>query len=109
MLAIVSEVRNRYRYREVVLEQAREQLYRKFDWLTANASSDELSELQVADFGTRRRFSYRVQEEVVNVLKHDFPGRFVGTSNVPVRELDMKPLGTMAHEWIMAHQQLARD
>jgi len=48
-----------------------------------------------------------VQEEVVNVLKHDFPGRFVGTSNVHLaRELDMKPLGTMAHEWIMAHQQL---
>lgn len=107
LLAIVSEVRNRYRYREIVLEQAREQLYRKFDWLAANASAEELSELQVADFGTRRRFSYRVQEEVVNVLKHDFPGRFVGTSNVHLsRELDMKPLGTMAHEWIMAHQQL---
>ena len=107
MLAIVSEVRNRYRYQTVILEQAREQLYRKFDWLTANASSDELSELQVADFGTRRRFSYRVQEEVVSVLKHDFPGRFVGTSNVHLaREFDMKPLGTMAHEWIMAHQQL---
>ena len=107
LLAIVSEVRNRYRYRETVLEQAREQLYRKFDWLTANASADELSQLQVADFGTRRRFSYGVQAEVVNVLKHDFPGRFVGTSNVHLsRELDMKPLGTMAHEWIMAHQQL---
>ncbi len=107
MLAIVSEVRNRYRYQTVILEQAREQLYRKFDWLTANANSDELSELQVADFGTRRRFSYRVQEEVVSVLKHDFPGRFVGTSNVHLaREFDMKPLGTMAHEWIMAHQQL---
>ena len=100
-------MRNRYRYQTVILEQAREQLYRKFDWLTANASSDELSELQVADFGTRRRFSYRVQEEVVSVLKHDFPGRFVGTSNVHLaREFDMKPLGTMAHEWIMAHQQL---
>ena len=49
----------------------------------------------------------RDREEVVNVLKHDFPGRFVGTSNVHLsRELDMKPLGTMAHEWIMAHQQL---
>ena len=107
LLAIVSEVRNRYRYQTIILEQAREQLYRKFDWLSANASSDELAELQVADFGTRRRFSYRVQEEVVNVLKHDFPGRFVGTSNVHLaRELDMKPLGTMAHEWIMAHQQL---
>ena len=31
----------------------------------------------------------------------------MGTSNVNLsRELDMKPLGTMAHEWIMAHQQL---
>jgi len=102
LLAIVSEVRNRVRYREVTLGQAREQLYRKFDWLTANASADELAELQVADFGTRRRFSYKVQEEVVTVLKHDFPGRFVGTSNVHLaRELDIKPLGTMAHEWIM--------
>ena len=107
LLAIVSEVRNRSRYADTVLSQAREQLYRKFDWLQANASAEELSELQVADFGTRRRFSYRVQEEVVSVLKHDFPGRFVGTSNVNLsRELDMKPLGTMAHEWIMAHQQL---
>ncbi|MGY4492120.1 nicotinate phosphoribosyltransferase [Pseudomonas sp. TE3610] len=107
LLAIVSEVRNRVRYREVTLGQAREQLYRKFEWLTANASADELAELQVADFGTRRRFSYKVQEEVVTVLKHDFPGRFVGTSNVHLaRELDIKPLGTMAHEWIMAHQQL---
>jgi nicotinate phosphoribosyltransferase len=105
MLAIVSEVRNRYRY-EIDLEQAREQLYRKFDWLTANASSDELRELQVADLAPVGA-SRTVQEEVVNVLKHDFPGRFVGTSNVHLsRELDMKPLGTMAHEWIMAHQQL---
>jgi len=107
LLAIVSEVRTRVRYREVTLGQAREQLYRKFDWLTTHASADELAELQVADFGTRRRFSYKVQEEVVSVLKHDFPGRFVGTSNVHLaRELDIKPLGTMAHEWIMAHQQL---
>ncbi|MGV8691042.1 hypothetical protein ACV35Z_33890, partial [Pseudomonas aeruginosa] len=39
LLAIVSEVRNRYRYREVVLEQVGEQLYRKLDWLSAQASS----------------------------------------------------------------------
>ncbi|NBA95161.1 nicotinate phosphoribosyltransferase [Pseudomonas sp. R5(2019)] len=107
LLAIITEVRNRSRYADITLEQVREQLYRKFDWLTANASQDELNGLQVADFGTRRRFSYRVQEEVVSVLKHDFPGRFVGTSNVHLaREMNIKPLGTMAHEWIMAHQQL---
>ena len=107
LLATVSEVRNRIRYPDVLLSQPREQLYRKFEWLQANASSEELGELQVADFGTRRRFSYKVQEEVVTVLKHEFPGRFVGTSNMHLaRQLDLKPLGTMAHEWIMAHQQL---
>jgi nicotinate phosphoribosyltransferase len=107
LLAIVSEVRNRYRYREVHLEQVSERLYQKLDWLKAEACSSELKGFQLADFGTRRRFSYRVQEQVVNILKHDFPGTFVGTSNVHLaREYDLKPIGTMAHEWLMAHQQL---
>ncbi len=107
LLAIVSEVRNRYRYREVVLEQASERLYQKLDWLKGEASAGELENFQIADFGTRRRFSYRVQEQMVHILKRDFPGRFVGTSNVHLaREYDLKPIGTMAHEWLMAHQQL---
>ncbi len=107
LLAIISEVRNRNRYRDVVIEQVGERLYQKLDWLKAEASAEELGGFQLADFGTRRRFSYRVQEEVVHILKHDFPGRFVGTSNVHLaREYELKPLGTMAHEWFMAHQQL---
>ncbi|MGI4836401.1 MAG: nicotinate phosphoribosyltransferase [Janthinobacterium lividum] len=107
LLATVSEVRNRARFPQVAMSEARDQLYRKFDWLSANASDDELAELQVADFGTRRRFSYNVQEEIVTCLHKDFPARFVGTSNMHLaRKLDIKPLGTMAHEWIMAHQQL---
>ena len=107
LLAIVSEVRNRYRHREVLLEQASEPLYQKLDWLKGEASPAELEGFQLADFGTRRRFSYRVHEEMVHILKRDFPGRFVGTSNVHLaREYDLKPIGTMAHEWLMAHQQL---
>lgn len=107
LLAIISEVRNRYRYREVLLEQASERLYQKLDWLKAEASASELDGFQVADFGTRRRFSFRVQEQMVKIMKRDFPGRFVGTSNVHLaRELNLKPIGTMAHEWLMAHQQL---
>ena len=107
LLAIISEVRNRYRYREVVMEHVGERLYQKLDWLKAEASADQLAGFQLADFGTRRRFSYRVQEQVVHILKRDFPGRLVGTSNVHLaREYELKPLGTMAHEWFMAHQQL---
>ena len=107
LLSIVSEIRNRYRYGDVELEQASEQLYRKLDWLSAEASPDELAGFQLTDFGTRRRFSYPVQAQMVYILKRDFPGRFVGTSNVHLaRELDLKPIGTMAHEWLMAHQQL---
>jgi nicotinate phosphoribosyltransferase len=107
LLAIVSEVRNRYRYRDVTLDQVNERLYEKLDWLRREASPGELAGLQLADFGTRRRFSYPVQEEVVHTLTRDFPGRFVGTSNVHLaREYDLRPIGTMAHEWFMAHQQL---
>lgn len=107
LLAIISEVRNRARYPRVTLAQAEARLEEKFDWLGGEASEGELAGFRLADFGTRRRFSYAVQAMVVERLKADFPGRFVGTSNIHLaRLLDVKPMGTMAHEWIMAHQQL---
>ncbi|WP_313338545.1 nicotinate phosphoribosyltransferase [Stutzerimonas nitrititolerans] len=107
LLAIISEVRNRTRYPEVTLAQAEARLEERFAWLRGEASEEELAGFRLADFGTRRRFSYGVQAMVVERLKEDFPGRFVGTSNVHLaRLLDVKPMGTMAHEWIMAHQQL---
>lgn len=107
ILAIVSEIRNRYLYGDVQLEQATEALYKKLDFLEQYAGKEELSKFHLADFGTRRRFSYKVQENIVSILKKDFKGIFVGTSNVHLaRELDVSPMGTMAHEWLMAHQQL---
>ncbi|WP_313025026.1 nicotinate phosphoribosyltransferase [Pseudomonas lopnurensis] len=107
LLAIVSEVRNRARYPRVTLAQARERLEDKFAWLREQASAEELATFTLADFGTRRRFSFAVQQTIVAQLQQDFPGRFVGTSNVHLaRTLGVRPMGTMAHEWIMAHQQL---
>ena len=57
--------------------------------------------LSFADFGTRRRRDFRTQDETVRTLA-DTAG-FVGTSNVLLAQrYGTKPIGTMAHEWIMA-------
>ncbi|EQM78681.1 nicotinate phosphoribosyltransferase [Pseudomonas stutzeri] len=107
LLAIISEVRNRVRYPHVTLEQAEARLDEKLEWLRTEASEQELAGFNLADFGTRRRFSFAVQARVVERLKTSFPGNFVGTSNLHLaHKLKLKPMGTMAHEWIMAHQQL---
>lgn len=109
MLAIVSELRNRRLYPQLGsgVAQASDRLHEKLEWLRKGASPEELRAFCVADFGTRRRFSYAVHHEIVKILAEEFPGRFVGTSNIHLaRLLGLLPLGTMAHEWFMAHQQL---
>jgi nicotinate phosphoribosyltransferase len=60
-----------------------------------------------ADFGTRRRASYLWQEEVLKYLIGNCEGSLVGTSNTHfAMKLGIKPIGTMAHEFFQAHQQL---
>lgn len=107
LLAMISEVRNRNVYPDVILSDVSTQLYKKFEWLEKNVSLDEMKYLKVADFATRRRLSYEGQREMVEIMISDFPGQFVGTSNVHLaREYNIPSLGTMAHQWIMAFQQL---
>jgi nicotinate phosphoribosyltransferase len=60
-----------------------------------------------SDFGTRRRFSGQWQELVVRTLKSELPANFTGTSNVYLAMThDLLPVGTMAHEYLQACQQL---
>lgn len=107
ILAIISEVRNRALYPEVTIDQAVERLHHKLDRLRNDYSPEQLDTFNLADFGTRRRLSQPVQEAIVEVLEKKFPGNFVGTSNVDIaRRHGTCPMGTMAHEWVMAHQQL---
>lgn len=109
VLALVSELRNREKYPEVELEDVTRRLYQKFDWLEKNVSKDELAEFRVSDFSTRRRLSFKAQREVVDIMRRDFPGVFVGTSNAHLAyEFDLPLIGTMAHQWLMVHQQLSR-
>lgn len=109
ILATVSELRNRHKYPGVQLSQVRDRLYQKFEWLEKNATKDELAQLRVSDFSTRRRLSFEAQREVVNVMRHDFPGVFVGTSNAALAyEFNLPLIGTMAHEWLMVYQQETR-
>ena len=56
-----------------------------------------------SEFGTRRRFSYEVQDRVIGYLKN-FSKTCVGTSNMHfAMKYDMKPIGTHPHEWFMFH------
>lgn len=61
----------------------------------------------VADFGTRRRFSKQWQAHVVETLHLAEPIIVSGTSNVLLaKNLEMTPIGTMAHEFMQAFQAL---
>jgi nicotinate phosphoribosyltransferase len=58
----------------------------------------------VAEFGTRRRYSYHVHRLVLESLTKFGEGCFIGTSNVHMAMLhQVKPIGTHAHEWFMFH------
>ncbi|MEO7939916.1 MAG: nicotinate phosphoribosyltransferase [Burkholderiaceae bacterium] len=115
VLAIVNEVYFRNTRTLPDLVEGRRRLDEKIEMLR----SPELSDLKIADYGTRRRFSRAWQEEVLRVLAvrlgtHQRPGspaevagQFAGTSNVLfAMRLGVTPLGTMAHEYLQACQAL---
>ena len=107
VLAIVNEVYFRNTQPVPNYVEGRQRLDTKITQLL----EDGLSDLKIADYGTRRRFSKAWHEEVLRVLTSRLgtgtTGRFAGTSNALfAMKLGLTPLGTMAHEYLQACQAL---
>ncbi|KNH05373.1 Nicotinate phosphoribosyltransferase [Candidatus Burkholderia brachyanthoides] len=104
VLAIVNEVYFCNTQRKPEFETGRERLRDKIKLLV---TPPEYSDCKIADYGTRRRFSKQWQEEVLMTLKERLGAQFAGTSNVLfAMQHGLRPLGTMAHEYLQACQAL---
>lgn len=115
LLAIVNEVYFRNIQPRPDFAEGRKRLETKISQLQVAG----LSDLKIADYGTRRRFSKEWHEEVLRTLtaklgavaspqqNTSLPPQLAGTSNVLyAMKLGLIPLGTMAHEYLQACQAL---
>lgn len=102
VLSVVNELYYRMIAPEPDLDEGRRRLKAKIDLIREQGN---LPGFSFTDFGTRRRFSKDWQHEVVRAMKQALPDNLIGTSNYHLaRELDLMPIGTMAHEYLQAWQ-----
>jgi nicotinate phosphoribosyltransferase len=104
LLAIIGEVYYRHQYPKTDYTEG---LRRLTDKITLVKKETSLGEFKFSDFGTRRRFSRLWHEEVLKNLTSTLKESFLGTSNVLfAKRFNLKPIGTMAHEYLQACQSL---
>ncbi|WAI03396.1 nicotinate phosphoribosyltransferase [Buchnera aphidicola] len=109
ILALISEVFHSNFSPEISTISAIQYLDSKLKKFFRYTKNIDLSRLKIVDFGTRRRFSYDVQYAIVKRLKEKFPF-LIGSSNYHIsRILNLSPVGTQAHEWFQAHQQISSN
>ncbi len=100
ILAIISEVWQRHQGPPDLAEGER-RLAAKLDLLRTRPACT------IADYGTRRRSSRAWHERLLPIASAILGPQLAGTSNVRLAmRLGLTPHGTMAHEWLQAHQAL---
>jgi nicotinate phosphoribosyltransferase len=108
-LAIVSELKTRSALAElseleldVLYARAKTRLWDKIELLRG------VDDLELSDFGTRRRHSFLWQEYAVEALRAGLGTRLKGTSNTALAyKHDLEAIGTNAHELPMAMAAMA--
>ena len=110
-LAILMELRSRAALKDmgrfelqVLYARAMTRVWEKIQTL------NQLPDLRIADFGTRRRHSFLWQDWCVQAMIEGLGRRFTGTSNCLIAmRRDIEAIGTNAHELPMVYAALARD
>ena len=104
LLAIVNEVYFRRAQAVPDFAEGRRRLQAKIALLRDTPGYEGC---RIADYGTRRRYSRPWHAEVVRTLRDGLGEQLAGTSNVWLAwQLGLTPLGTLAHEYLQAHQAL---
>ncbi|KIE84453.1 nicotinate phosphoribosyltransferase [Acinetobacter pittii] len=109
VLAIVNELYFSRIKTDQVWAEGERRLQAKLDLMQQYEKSQQPNDppFLVSDFGTRRRYSFAWQKHVVAAFHKTVPNVFRGTSNVLLaKELNITPIGTMAHEFLQAFQAL---
>ncbi|MES2945944.1 MAG: nicotinate phosphoribosyltransferase [Pseudomonadota bacterium] len=108
VLAIVNELYFRRFDQAAAITEGKKRLQDKISLLREFEKETPLKNpFEFFDFGVRRRFCRDWQTEVVSTLKSEIPQYFKGTSNVLLaKELNLVPIGTMAHEYLQTYQAL---
>lgn len=105
-LAIISELHSIIDCGGFDQNEAEQRLSAKIQQLL---DQDDMPGFSFADFGTRRRASKDWQKRVLLTLKAQIPQYFSGTSSLHfARTLNLRPIGTMAHEWLQSWQAVTR-
>jgi nicotinate phosphoribosyltransferase len=110
-LAILMELRSRAVLKsmgrfelQVLYARAMTRLWEKVEAL------QNVPDLRLADFGTRRRHSFMWQDWCVQAMGEGLGAKFVGTSNCLIAmRREVEAIGTNAHELPMVYSALAQD